>query len=140
MHAPHAASWPQAACHTVTAVVGAGVLGLPYAFSYLGWAGGTIFLTITLTSSLYTSWQLAGMHEQDGIRINRYRDLGVYTLGKKWGRLAIAPFQMLVMVRSRLPALARPAAPAQKAPASRCACSSRHADSSSRHDRGCRSQ
>ena len=92
-------------------MVGAGVLGLPYAFSYLGWAGGTIFLTITMTSSLYTSWQLAGMHEQDGIRINRYRDLGVYTLGKKWGRLAITPFQMLVMVRCRLSALARSTAP-----------------------------
>ncbi len=32
-----AASWHHAAFHTVTAVVGAGVLGLPHAFSFLGW-------------------------------------------------------------------------------------------------------
>jgi hypothetical protein len=33
----HAASWHHAAFHTVTAVVGAGVLGLAHAFSFLGW-------------------------------------------------------------------------------------------------------
>ena len=32
--------------------VGAGVLGLPLAISYLGWAGGMIFLTF----SLWASW------------------------------------------------------------------------------------
>lgn len=32
-----AGSWHHAAFHTVTAVVGAGVLGLPHAFSFLGW-------------------------------------------------------------------------------------------------------
>ena len=94
-----AATWPQAACHTVTAVVGAGVLGLPYSFSYLGWAVGLIFLIIASSSSLYTSYQLASLHEQDGKRINRYRDLGVHTFGPLWGRLAITPFQTLVMVR-----------------------------------------
>lgn len=31
------ASWHHAAFHTVTAVVGAGVLGLPHSFSFLGW-------------------------------------------------------------------------------------------------------
>ena len=36
-HRPPAASWHHAAFHTVTAVVGAGVLGLPHAFSFLGW-------------------------------------------------------------------------------------------------------
>lgn len=41
-----AATALQAAFHTVTAVVGAGVLGLPYAFSYLGWAGGLFTLTL----------------------------------------------------------------------------------------------
>ena len=32
-----AASWHHAAFHTVTAVIGAGVLGLPHALSFLGW-------------------------------------------------------------------------------------------------------
>lgn len=28
-------------------MIGAGVLGLPYAFSYLGWVGGIIFLVFS---------------------------------------------------------------------------------------------
>lgn len=94
-----AASWPQASCHTVTAVVGAGVLGLPYAFSYLGWVAGPLFLALAAGTSYYTSFQLAGMHEREGKRHNRYRDLGVAVLGHGWGRWAIVPFQFMVMVR-----------------------------------------
>jgi uncharacterized membrane protein len=92
------ASWQQASCHTVTAVVGAGVLGLPYAFSYLGWFFGIVFLLLVMSVSYYTSWQLAGMHLMDGVRVNRYRDLGVRVLGPTLGRLAIVPFQFMVMV------------------------------------------
>ena len=95
-----AATWPQAAYHTVTAVVGAGVLGLPFAFSYLGWAVGILFLILCALSSLYTGWQLASMHELDGKRLGRYRDLGVHVLGPLWGRVAVVPFQFLVMVRT----------------------------------------
>lgn len=83
----------------MTAVVGAGVLGLPYAFSYLGWVAGPLFLALAASTSYYTSWQLAGMHERDGKRLNRYRDLGVDVLGPVWGRWAIVPFQFMVMVR-----------------------------------------
>jgi amino acid permease len=83
------------------------VLGLPFAFSYLGWVFGLLFLLIASTASLYTSWLLASMHEQEGgKRINRYRDLGVHVFGPL-GKFAITPFQVLVMVRSRL---ARPRA------------------------------
>ena len=32
------------------AIVGAGVLGLPYAMSYLGWAGGTVTLALSWVS------------------------------------------------------------------------------------------
>ena len=50
----HAALWYHAAFHTVTAVVGAGVLGLPYTFSYLGWTGGEFCLTVACVTSFYT--------------------------------------------------------------------------------------
>jgi amino acid permease len=93
-----AATWPQATCHTVTAVVGAGVLGLPYAFSYLGWYAGPIFLGCAAATSYYTSFQLAGMHEHEGKRLNRYQDVGIAVLGRPWGRWAIVPFQYIVMV------------------------------------------
>jgi amino acid permease len=93
-----AATWPQATCHTVTAVVGAGVLGLPFAFSYLGWVAGTLFLAFAAGTSYYTSFQLAGMHEHEGKRLNRYQDVGMSVLGPVWGRWAVVPFQYIVMV------------------------------------------
>ena len=63
--------------------VGVGVLGLPYAFSYLGWTGGFVFLGLCFMTSLYTSYLLAALHEgPDGTRRNRYKDLGQAILGK----------------------------------------------------------
>lgn len=58
----------------MTAVVGVGVLSLPYAFSYLTWTGGVIALAVTTATSLYTGYLLAALHEnKDGRRHNRYR-------------------------------------------------------------------
>lgn len=50
--------WHMAAVHNVTAIVGAGVLGLPYAMAYLTWSGGVIVLLLSWTTSLYTLWQV----------------------------------------------------------------------------------
>ena len=79
--------------------MGAGVLGLPYSFSYLGFVGGSVMLALAGGSALYTAWLLASMHEMNGTRYNRYRDLGTAVLGKKFSNLFIAPFQFTVMVR-----------------------------------------
>jgi hypothetical protein len=104
--------WHTAAVHNVTAIVGAGVLGLPYAMAGLTWSGGVIVLVLSWTTSLYTLWQvlavspaprntsprylnswrcvsgwhltllvssgaqLCAMHEMDGLRFNRYHELG----------------------------------------------------------------
>ena len=71
---PPQSKWWDATFHTVTAVVGVGVLSLPYAFSYLTWTGGLIALGITTATSLYTGYQLAALHEdKDGKRHNRFR-------------------------------------------------------------------
>jgi amino acid permease len=43
--------------HSVTAMVGAGVLGLPQAFAHLGWAGGIIFLVF----SIWVRWGCGGI-------------------------------------------------------------------------------
>lgn len=76
------ARWYHAAFHTIAAMVGAGVLALPYSFSYLTWGGGATCLAACTALSLYCSHLLAGFHEkQDGSRINRYRDLGRHVLG-----------------------------------------------------------
>lgn len=76
------AEWYHAAFHTVTAMVGAGVLALPYSFSYLTWGGGLVCLGACTALSLYCSHLLADFHElPDGTRLNRYRDLGRSVLG-----------------------------------------------------------
>lgn len=76
------AKWYHAAFHTIAAMVGAGVLALPYSFSYLTWGGGITCLAACTLLSLYCSHLLAGFHEkEDGSRINRYRDLGRHVLG-----------------------------------------------------------
>jgi hypothetical protein len=51
------------AYHSVTAMVGAGVLGLPAALAQLGWAGGIFFLLFSIWVSWYTYKLLVYMHE-----------------------------------------------------------------------------
>lgn len=64
-------------------MVGVGVLGLPYSFSYLGWVAGVCALVATLAASLYTAYLLSALHEEpDGARHNRYVDLGRAILGR----------------------------------------------------------
>ncbi|KAK9831112.1 hypothetical protein WJX74_003668 [Apatococcus lobatus] len=95
----HGASWGQVLGHTVTAVVGVGILGLPYAFSCLGWIGGLLALTIATVASLYTSCLLASMHEdKDGHRHNRYEELGKAVLGERAGFWAVATTQFILLV------------------------------------------
>lgn len=58
------------------------MLGLPYAFSYLGWAAGMVTLSLLTGISFYTSWLLSQLHEDDGVRFNTYREIGESVWGK----------------------------------------------------------
>nr|CAB3463460.1 unnamed protein product [Digitaria exilis] len=72
------AKWYYSAFHNVTAMVGAGVLGLPFAMSQLGW---------------YV------MHEMvPGKRFDRYHELGQHAFGPRLGLWIILPLQIIVMV------------------------------------------
>jgi amino acid permease len=95
-HVPHA-QWYHAAFHSVCAVVGAGVLGLPYAFRYLGWIGGLFSLTVLFCVSLYTSYILSELHEDGNVRLNTYREIGQYVWGETRGWWAVAPVQFTLM-------------------------------------------
>ena len=104
------ARWWYSIFHNVTAMIGAGVLGLPQAFKFLGeqslthfmqfisllllsavsdlravfhagWTGGTIVLALSFGISLWNLWQLCSMHEIKGKRMNRYHELGQYAFG-----------------------------------------------------------
>ncbi|KAL1314696.1 hypothetical protein AAHE18_16G207600 [Arachis hypogaea] len=57
------AKWWYSAFHNVTAMVGAGVLSLPYAMSKLGWGPGVTVLILSWIITLFTLWQMVEMHE-----------------------------------------------------------------------------
>ncbi|URE34669.1 lysine histidine transporter [Musa troglodytarum] len=57
------AKWWYSAFHNVTAMVGAGVLSLPFAMSELGWGPGVAVLVVSWIVTLYTLWQMVEMHE-----------------------------------------------------------------------------
>ncbi|GFP84938.1 lysine histidine transporter 1 [Phtheirospermum japonicum] len=93
------AKWWYSAFHNVTAMVGAGVLSLPYAMSNLGWGPGVTVMVISWIITLYTLWQMVEMHEMvPGRRFDRYHELGQYAFGEKLGLYIVVPQQLIVEV------------------------------------------
>ncbi|KAL0395759.1 UNVERIFIED_CONTAM: Lysine histidine transporter 1 [Sesamum calycinum] len=93
------AKWWYSAFHNVTAIVGAGVLGLPYAMAELGWGPGVAVLVISWIVTLYSLWQMVEMHEiVPGKRFDRYHELGQHAFGEKLGLWIVVPQQLIVEV------------------------------------------
>ncbi|KAJ4896557.1 Lysine histidine transporter-like 1 [Raphanus sativus] len=93
------AKWWYAAFHNVTAMVGAGVLGLPYSMAQLGWGPGVTVLILSWIITLYTLWQMVEMHEMvPGKRFDRYHELGQFAFGERLGLYIIVPQQIIVEV------------------------------------------
>ncbi|KAJ4959635.1 hypothetical protein NE237_019545 [Protea cynaroides] len=93
------AKWWYSAFHNVTAMVGAGVLSLPYAMAELGWGPGVAILILSWIITLYTLWQMVEMHEMiPGKRFDRYHELGQQAFGEKLGLWIVVPQQLLVEV------------------------------------------
>ncbi|CAM8881350.1 unnamed protein product [Rhodiola kirilowii] len=93
------AKWWYSAFHNVTAMVGAGVLSLPFAMSQLGWGPGIVVLVLSWVITLYTLWQMVEMHEMvPGKRFDRYHELGQHAFGEKLGLWIIVPQQLVVEV------------------------------------------
>ncbi|KAK1271037.1 Lysine histidine transporter 1 [Acorus gramineus] len=93
------AKWWYSAFHNVTAMVGAGVLSLPYAMAELGWGPGIAVLILSWIITLYTLWQMVQMHEMvPGKRFNRYHELGQHAFGEKLGLWIVVPQQLIVEV------------------------------------------
>ncbi|XP_057962842.1 lysine histidine transporter-like 6 [Malania oleifera] len=96
---PREAKWWYSTFHCVTAMIGAGVLSLPYAMAYLGWGPGTMVLLVSWCITLNTMWQMIQLHEcVPGIRFDRYMDLGRYAFGEKVGPWVVLPQQLIVQV------------------------------------------
>ncbi|PKU70496.1 lysine histidine transporter 1 [Dendrobium catenatum] len=80
-------------------MVGAGVLGLPYAMSRLGWGPGITILILSWFITLYTLWQMVEMHEMvPGKRFDRYHELGQQAFGERLGLYIVVPQQLIVEV------------------------------------------
>ncbi|KAH9771936.1 Lysine histidine transporter-like 6 [Citrus sinensis] len=93
------AKWWYSTFHCVTAMIGAGVLSLPYAMAYLGWGPGTMVLVISWVTTLNTMWQMINLHEcVPGVRFDRYIDLGRHAFGPKLGPWIVLPQQLIVQV------------------------------------------
>uniref|UniRef100_A0A7N0T7I7 Amino acid transporter transmembrane domain-containing protein n=1 Tax=Kalanchoe fedtschenkoi TaxID=63787 RepID=A0A7N0T7I7_KALFE len=93
------AKWWYSAFHNVTAMVGAGVLSLPYAMAQLGWGPGTAVMILSWIITFYTLWQMVEMHEMvPGKRFDRYHELGQQAFGEKLGLYIVVPQQLLVEV------------------------------------------
>ncbi|KAL8043698.1 hypothetical protein ABFX02_08G002000 [Erythranthe guttata] len=93
------AKWWYSAFHNVTAMVGAGVLSLPFAMSELGWGPGVSVMIISWIITLYTLWQMVEMHEMvPGKRFDRYHELGQHAFGEKLGLYIVVPQQLIVEV------------------------------------------
>ncbi|KAL5064495.1 hypothetical protein RYX36_026232 [Vicia faba] len=96
---PRNAKWCYSAFHNVTAMVGAAVLGFPYAMSQLGWGLGITILILSWICTLYTAWQMIEMHESvPGKRFDKYHELGQHAFGEKLGLWIVVPQQLMVEV------------------------------------------
>ncbi|MED6203921.1 Lysine histidine transporter 2 [Stylosanthes scabra] len=94
------AKWWYSAFHNLTAMVGAGILSLPYAMSHMGWGPGVTVMILSWVITLYTLWQMVQMHElvPGGKRHDRYHELGQAAFGEKLGLWIVVPQQLLVEV------------------------------------------
>ncbi|KAM6548157.1 hypothetical protein CsatB_019833 [Cannabis sativa] len=93
------AKWWYSTFHTVTAMIGAGVLSLPLAMAYLGWGPGILALVLCWCLTLNTMWQMIQLHEcVPGTRFDRYVDLGRHAFGPKLGPWIVLPQQLIVQV------------------------------------------
>ncbi|KAK9809609.1 hypothetical protein WJX73_007377 [Symbiochloris irregularis] len=79
-------------------MVGAGVLGLPFAMRYLLWPAGSVLMIFSWVTTIYTLWQMCAMHEVAGRRFNRYHELGQFAFGKRLGLWLVLPCQLIVMI------------------------------------------
>lgn len=94
--------WFAVSTHLVTTMFGAGVLGLPYAFSLLGWVAASLTLALCTATSAYSAYLLGHLHTlKDGRRVRTLRALGEEVWGI-WGRRVVITLQFIDMVGGAL--------------------------------------
>lgn len=90
-----------ASAHIITAVIGAGVLSLPYAMASLGWIGGPICFILFAAITLYTAQLLADLYIIDGKRMRTYTQMVEMVYGRP-GKITIIIVQQSNLVLTAL--------------------------------------
>lgn len=91
----YAGSWPVATGHLVTAIIGAGVLGLPHSMALLGWVGGVAALVVFFVITLWCLMMLASVYEVNGRKHTRYKDAVYFILGEIYASYdSVVPFSL----------------------------------------------
>lgn len=78
-------TWISCTGHIITAVIGSGVLYLPFFFDILGWIGGTIMVFSFGAITWYTSRLLADAMVIDGVRYRTYQSAVEAVFGRRGG-------------------------------------------------------
>jgi len=85
--------WLHALYHLVVATIGTGILGYPFAMSFLGWAGGPIFLIAFSGYCYYTALLLIGLQ---GKGQGTYSEIADGVMGNtRFSKLTVVPAQYL---------------------------------------------
>eukprot|EP00887_Chlorella_sp_A99_P002221 scaffold21.g2221.t1 len=91
-------TWVSCVGHIITAVIGSGVLYLPFFFDVLGWIGGMIMVLLFGWITWYTSRLLADAMVIDGIRYRTYQSAVEALFGRAGGiALAIVQYPNLIL-------------------------------------------
>lgn len=85
----------------ITAVIGAGVLSLPYSLAVLGYPGGIVCLLVFSWLTLYTSQLLADVNVVKGQRMRSYTQTVDAVLGRQ-GKIILAWLQQVNLVMTAL--------------------------------------
>ncbi|XP_020984894.2 GABA transporter 1-like [Arachis duranensis] len=89
-------SWVHCGYHLTTSIVAPPLLSLPFAFTFLGWTAGILFLVIAAVVTFY-NYNLISLvlehHANQGRRMLRFRDMARDILGPPWGRFLVGPIQ-----------------------------------------------
>lgn len=85
----------------ITAVIGSGVLSLPYSLAMLGWVAGVALILLCAWITLYTSQLLADCHIVEGRRMRSYIEQVHKVMGRRHG-ICITWVQQLNLVLTAL--------------------------------------
>lgn len=93
-------TWLHAAYHLTSGTMGPQTLSLPFAIASLGWGPGLFFLFLGGAVSFYAYYLqttvLENLAKQSGKRCERFRDLSLQVVGRRWTSYLVAPLQFVV--------------------------------------------